>query len=224
LQLTAALVGKPNSSRLGALFSGQLRFITPLLWVTFVLTQALVFFMASWLSSLITAAGHPLNLALRALALLHFGGLLGGLLVSWLSDRKQPEVSLICNYVAGVAAMLAFAYAIHSAQWLLVLSFIAGVTVIGSAFCLSALATTCYPAEMRATGLGTALGVGRAGSILSPLVGGVALAKGFSATTILATFSILMAICAVAIALVWLLRRTDATGTTEPAPGIETPG
>ena len=48
--------------------------------------------------------------------------------------------------------------------------FVAGVCIVGAQPALNALASTLYPTEIRATGVGWALGVGRAGAIVGPVV------------------------------------------------------
>ena len=62
-----------------------------------------------------------------------------------------------------------------------------GAMVVGSQFCLSAVANRFYPAEMRATGAGYALGAGRCGAVLAPIVGGFVLARVSSPSAAFAT-------------------------------------
>lgn len=210
LEVTAPEVHRPRSPGLAALFEARLGVVTPLLWMTFVLTQAAVFFLASWLSTLLTGAGFELPVALRALALLHFGGMVGGLFVSWMSDRFRPEVPLGINYFVAMLVLILGVNLLHAPEWTYVLSFLAGASVIGSAFCLSALATACYHPSIRATGLGVALGIGRTGSIMSPIIGGFALAAGVAPSTMLKYLGAAMFICSVAVMALALVRGAGA--------------
>jgi AAHS family 4-hydroxybenzoate transporter-like MFS transporter len=50
--------------------------------------------------------------------------------------------------------------------------FIAGWCVVGGQPGINALAGTFYPTSLRSTGVGWGLGVGRAGAIVGPVVGG----------------------------------------------------
>ena len=59
--------------------------------------------------------------------------------------------------------------------------FVSGVAVIGGQTASNALAAEFYPTTIRSTGVGWALGVGRVGSILGPILGGVLLSYGGSA-------------------------------------------
>jgi AAHS family 4-hydroxybenzoate transporter-like MFS transporter len=53
----------------------------------------------------------------------------------------------------------------------------AGVGIIGGQNASHALSSEFYPTHMRSTGVGWALGIGRIGSIVGPLVGGLLLAQ-----------------------------------------------
>jgi AAHS family 4-hydroxybenzoate transporter-like MFS transporter len=55
----------------------------------------------------------------------------------------------------------------------LALTFTVGFMTIGAQGGLNALAASFYPTSMRSTGVGWALGVGRLGSIVGPLLGGM---------------------------------------------------
>ena len=50
--------------------------------------------------------------------------------------------------------------------------FIAGWCVVGGQPGINALAGTFYPTSLRSTGVGWGLGIGRAGAIVGPVVGG----------------------------------------------------
>ncbi|MCL6594057.1 MAG: hypothetical protein K6T31_08785, partial [Alicyclobacillus sp.] len=50
--------------------------------------------------------------------------------------------------------------------------FITGLFFVGAQFGLNAVAATIYPTSIRSTGIGWALGIGRVGSVLGPMIGG----------------------------------------------------
>jgi AAHS family 4-hydroxybenzoate transporter-like MFS transporter len=56
--------------------------------------------------------------------------------------------------------------------------------VIGGQIAANALAAAFYPTSVRSTGIGWALGIGRIGSIVGPLVGGVLLTMKWSAAAV----------------------------------------
>ncbi len=50
--------------------------------------------------------------------------------------------------------------------------FLAGIGILGGQAGINALASSYYPTDLRATGVGAGLGIGRVGAIVGPLVGG----------------------------------------------------
>jgi AAHS family 4-hydroxybenzoate transporter-like MFS transporter len=60
----------------------------------------------------------------------------------------------------------------------------AGFCIVGGQIASNALAATYYPTTMRSSGVGWALGIGRIGSIVGPLIGGIMLARHVGAETL----------------------------------------
>jgi AAHS family 4-hydroxybenzoate transporter-like MFS transporter len=92
--------------------------------------------------------------------------------------------------------------------------FVAGFFVIGCQFCMNALAAGFYPTAVRSTGVGWALGIGRIGSIIGPLVAGLLIDAKWS------TGALFMAAAAAAAcaALASLLLSRLATASAQTAP------
>ena len=59
--------------------------------------------------------------------------------------------------------------------------FAAGFCIVGGQIAANALAAGYYPTSVRATGVGWALGIGRVGAIVGPLIGGALLDMKWSA-------------------------------------------
>jgi AAHS family 4-hydroxybenzoate transporter-like MFS transporter len=64
-----------------------------------------------------------------------------------------------------------------SLAMLFVVVFLAGYGVAGGQTAINALSATYYPTDLRATGIGAGLGVGRIGAIIGPVVGGVLMSR-----------------------------------------------
>lgn len=191
----AASPAADSSARM--LFAGWLRWATPLLWVAFIGTQALVFFNSSWLPTLLRTAGFSLQVAIQATGLFHFGSVVGGLLASWLAAHYPLSRLLALLYLLAALSLLALGAEVRSVEVAYLLTFCAGFGVVGASFCLGAYASSCYADTVRARGVGWGLGIGRIGSISSPLLGGAALAAGYSVDTIIATLAIPAGVCCV---------------------------
>jgi len=96
-------------------------------------------------------------------------------------------------------------------RWLMTLAvFAAGACISGGQVGGNALSAAFYPTTSRATGVAWANGVGRSGSIVGSLLGGVLLGFGWPATTVYALVAIPAVISALALATLGLVRRREA--------------
>jgi AAHS family 4-hydroxybenzoate transporter-like MFS transporter len=68
-----------------------------------------------------------------------------------------------------------------------IMSVIMGLFVFGGNSGLVALATVSYPLDIRGSGIGWAYAVGKIGSLLAPIMGGVVLSLNWSVSLICAT-------------------------------------
>lgn len=152
---------------------------TLLLWVVFFMNLLLLYFLVNWLPSLLRQAGVALDKAIISTALLNLGGIAGALCFARLIDRFGPYKVLPAAYLAAAAATVVVGQATGAGFGaLMTMVFIAGFGVIGAQISINALAANSYPAEIRSTGVGWTLGIGRAGSVVGPIVGGLLVATG----------------------------------------------
>src|SRR4029077_16220275 len=73
--------------------------ITLLLWIMFFMNLLALFFLNSWLPTVLHKAGLPQHTAIVIAALLHFGGIAGGLAIAPLCDNLNPYLVLACAYI-----------------------------------------------------------------------------------------------------------------------------
>jgi len=83
---------------------------------------------------------------------------------------------LAVNALMGAVAIAAMGWSGGALGLLAPATLLAGACVIGGQGGLNAMAGDFYPPLVRGTGVGWALGVGRIGSIIGPLLGGLMLA------------------------------------------------
>jgi nitrate/nitrite transporter NarK len=101
-----------------------------------------------------------------------------------LIDRFGPERALALNYAAGIVFIALIALVSMSYLPLVIVIFFSGMTIIGSQTGANAACGKLYPARMRTSGLGWALGIGRLGGIAAPVLGGYLLTLGLPPTQI----------------------------------------
>ena len=109
------------------------------------------------------------------------------------------------TYLVGVFAVAAIGQVGHSAALASLAIFAAGFCIIGGQIAANGLTAGYYPTAVRATGVGRALGMGRIGSIVGPLVGGLLLnAKWSTAPVFLAAAAAALCAALVCFVLGWL--------------------
>lgn len=149
---------------------------TLLLWGTFFVSLILLYFMISWLPSLLQESGLALNQANLVTSLFLFAGTFGAVCLAWCADRMANKAYLLAGVLLGAALFSVLVGLNHDdPRWLVPSVFAAGFCIIGGQLTLNAFVSNFYPAQVRATGTGWALGVGRFGSILGPLLGSLLL-------------------------------------------------
>jgi AAHS family 4-hydroxybenzoate transporter-like MFS transporter len=109
-------------------------------------------------------------------------GIPGSFLCTRLIDRKvcHPLLLLVGAYVLSAAAVVCIGFA-GTSFWLLMSAiFVCGFFVIGAQFSMNAVITNYYPTAIRGTGIGWSQVVGRSGSLVGILVGGVLVTWGMT--------------------------------------------
>jgi AAHS family benzoate transporter-like MFS transporter len=133
--------------------------------------------LGTWLPNLMQLAGYNLGSALTFALALNLGAVAGSVITAWAGTRFGPIPTAIA--AAGVAAagllVLVTGPPVAVVYLMLVL---AGVGTHGTQCLIIAAVASHYPAHLRGTALGWALGVGRIGAVAAPQVGGLLLAAG----------------------------------------------
>lgn len=142
--------------------------ITLILWGIFCSNLFAMYYIVSWLPTVLQSVGWSHADSLRGSAVFQLGGVLSSVIFSFLIDRSSPFRVLppifICTALAFVCMSVATA---NPAVGLSILT-ICGAGVVGAQFCINALSAALYPTNARATGVGWALAIGRFGAIISP--------------------------------------------------------
>ncbi|MFI7644338.1 MFS transporter [Nonomuraea sp. NPDC049400] len=157
----------------------QLRRNTLLTWVGFFTAMSTFYFVTSWTPKLLVEAGLSAAQGITWGVWLALGGIFGTMVLGLLAARF-PLKHLLVGYTLATAALLAlFIPAISTYGLLLALGALIGLFLNGCVAGLYALALSTYPPEVRATGVGWGVGMGRIGSLVSPLAAGGLLDSGW---------------------------------------------
>lgn len=181
---------KAPGSPVGQLFKDGLAVGTLLIWGGFFMSLLVFYLLSSWLPLLITTAGFSMANASLMGATLATGGTVGAIVIGRLMDRFEPHRVLAAAYLLAGAFVILLGNAVAQ-PWLLVLAiFGAGFGVAGAQVGINALAAGYYPTTSRATGVSWANAVGRTGSVLGSMIGGVLLSLGWDLATVFAAAAV----------------------------------
>jgi AAHS family 4-hydroxybenzoate transporter-like MFS transporter len=153
------------------LFSGGRGPVTLLLWAAFFMNALVLNFMTFWLPTLLAGTGLPIAVAIRTSTLFQLGGLGGVVLMGAFANRVGSWRLVVAGYLFSAAAVALVGTLAGSERNAAIA--VAGFCVIGVQMSMAALTATLYPTAIRSTGTSWAMGVGRFGSTIGPLLGGV---------------------------------------------------
>lgn len=198
------------------LFTEGRAFMTVMLWFAFVSSLLGHTFLTSWLPTVLSGEGMSLSHAVVSGALLQFGGAFGSVLIGWLLDKRG--ITTIAVAFALSAPLIVFIGSAHISDAVLMTAvFLTGIGMLGGQVGLNAISGSIYPTYIRSTGAGWAFGVGRVGSILGPVIGGVLIGWGQPAPLLFIYAAIPFLCCAGA---AYLLGRAPEARREEEAPAI----
>ena len=163
---------KADSAPSAHLFREGRTFSTVMFWVAFFMCLFMVYALSSWLTKLMASAGYSLGSALTFVLVLNTGAIVGAVGGGWLADRFHIKYVLASMYALAAVSITLLGYKMPT-EVLYILVALAGASTIGTQIVANAYAGQFYPMAIRATGLGWALGVGRCGAIVAPIVIGM---------------------------------------------------
>jgi AAHS family 4-hydroxybenzoate transporter-like MFS transporter len=144
---------------------------TILLWIPFFMNLLLLYFMISWLPALLRQSGTSISTGVIATTLFSLGGIAGSIAEGPLMNVLGAFSLLLVEFLLCSGLIGSLAYVSTSLLWLVFgVTFVLGFCVTGAQAGINAIAASFYPTSMRSTGVGWALGVGRIGSIVGPMI------------------------------------------------------
>ena len=186
------------------------------LWGAFALITIGFQVASSWTPKLLEDAGMSAQQSIVGGLLLTLGGSFGSLIYGWLTTRFSAQGTLIAFSLGSAVLLVGFISSIPLPALAFALGVLTGMLLNGCIAGLYSIAPQIYPAGMRTTGVGVALGVGRVGAILAPLGVGVLIDAGISPLHIYLTVGCIMILGATTLRGITLHRETPVA-MAEPA-------
>jgi benzoate transport len=197
--------------QIARLLSAPYRRATLALWTAFFMVMCAFYFALNWTPKILVDGGLSVEQGVSGGVVMNVGGIVGAGLLGWMSARVGLR-RLVALYMIGCAtALAAFGRIGPSLPPRLALAAVIGFLVFGSMVGLYAIAPSLYPPEMRTTGIGWAIGLGRGGAIVGPYVAGLLLARGWDAASCYALFAVPL------VASTWAVMRLPRAASGAPA-------
>ncbi|KAA0998515.1 aromatic acid/H+ symport family MFS transporter [Paraburkholderia panacisoli] len=187
---------------------------TLLLWVTGFMALLAVYFLGNWLTMLIQESGVPFARASLMTALYLTGNGLGAIFLGFLMDRMNPQYVVAGAFLCAAICLASFGHLTAVPALALVALFLTGVGTGGAMTGTSILSTGFYQTATRATGVAWTLGMGRVGSIVGSMIGGVMLSAQLAPTVMFAVVSVPITVAAVSVYGLAFYRRRYQTPVT----------
>lgn len=172
---------KEKGGSIKALFVGDRMLTTLLIWLLFYLSFYLLWILFSWVPSLLKESGATVQQYSMGFAFIHMGSVIACFCIGRCMSKFNKLNVVKVLFVGAFIAMLAFGHFSSSSFYIVIIvSIFTGMLVNGGNSSLMGLASAVYPSEVRATGIGWAYGIGKIGSLIAPVIGGLYLERNWS--------------------------------------------
>jgi AAHS family 4-hydroxybenzoate transporter-like MFS transporter len=196
----------------GKLFSGDLKWLTPLLWIGYIASTLAVYFKANWGPIVYEDLNFDRTTAAYVSSISGMLGAVLGLLLMRFTDKRGPYAVAVYPAIAFPVLLLVGLLPLSDTMFL-VLSVASTSFVGGAHFGILSIAGVYYPSAIRANGAGWATSVAKIGGIAGPIVGAYVLASGMPIVrsfAILALCPAILTLCALGIGAIVARRKSAA--------------
>ena len=166
------------------IFSPALFATTVIVAATYFLHITTFYYILKWAPDIVVRLGFPASSAGGVLTWYMAGGATGGAVFGLLTLRYGLKGLTILTFLLSTVAVTAFGFAPPALDELSMIGFAAGFMTNAGIVGMYAIFAHAYPTYLRATGTGFAIGVGRGGSVLAPIIAGFLFQGGFERPTV----------------------------------------
>jgi MFS family permease len=194
------------------IFRPGLLHITVLVTFAYFFHIVTFYFILKWVPKIVADFGFPASSAAGVLVWTNVGGALGGTILGLLTIRFGVKGLTIGAMILSTAAVGLFGRTPHDLTLLSAVCAFGGFFTNAAIVGLYAIFAKAFPTHVRASGTGVAIGVGRGGSVLAPIIAGFLFEAGYG----LPTVALMMAFGSMMAAVVLLLLKLDSEGSAQP--------
>lgn len=191
--IAASLAGQFGEGRLPAVLA---------IWAGVFSILLLSYFLISWTPTVLVQAGLSPERAAIGGVLLNAGGIVGAIGLSFLVNRFGPFRPVAALVAAGAVLVVLMGQHVGASVAMIVVVVATGACIIGGQLNIPAMGVRLFPRAVRGAGVAWAMGIGRVGSIVGPMLGGILLGAdlGWPALFLIAAVPALVAALAFLVA------------------------
>jgi AAHS family 4-hydroxybenzoate transporter-like MFS transporter len=184
----------------GAIFNKEYIARTVTFSIVYFMSLLLSYLLVNWIPSLLSQSGLAIEEAVMGAVVFNFAGIVGSLVFSRIIDyRGYPITTLVICYLLGAVAVF-FLGQVEISFWPIILSIaVTGFFLIGAQMTFPAVVSEYYPVHMRSTGIGNIQSMGKLGSLIGPVVGGLLLSAGFSPSQLFGVGVLPVLVCVISL-------------------------
>ena len=195
----SAAARAPTAGFRAVFAEGRLR-RTLALWLSFLLLNLTLHLMLSWLPLLLQGRGLSKSGSAFAQVGFNAGGALAALAVGALLDTRWRRAGIAGSVLVLPVALVLLANASPLTLEMFALAIALGGGILASQVILYGTAGGLYPPSVRGAGVGSAIGVGRLGSLAGPTFAAALLAAGRTPTEVLISVLPIVIACGACVA------------------------
>jgi len=197
-----SLPEKPEKSSkipISNLFSPDFISSTIKVWIAIFFGFLTLYTLMSWVPTIAKDAGLPFEMATYVGIALNIGAALGTTSFGLFASKFGLRISVLRFMIIAFVIMLIYGNFKHDTDMIFFLIFLIGFFVQGGFNGIYPTISRVYPSEIRTTGVGFAIGVGRMGAILGPTLFGLLSDNGLSIANLFSVFSLPLLVTGLAI-------------------------
>jgi len=173
----------PGSGSVGDLFAPAMVATTIIVTLAYFFHITTFYFIVKWVPKIVVDLGFAPSSAAGVLVWTNMGGATGGAVIGLLTLRFRVITLTAIILALSTVAVTVFGRTPADLQQLSLICFVAGFCTNGGIVGLYAIFAQAFPTQLRASGTGFAIGVGRGGSVLAPIFAGFLFSAGYSLPT-----------------------------------------
>ena len=169
---------------ISSIFSPSLIAVTLLMTAAYFLHITTFYFILKWSPKIVADMGFAPALAGGVLVWANLGGAIGGAIFGWLTTRIElKKLTIVIMLLTSIFVAL-FGRTSADLDQIKMLAAFAGFFGNAGISGLYSILAIAFPTQVRATGSGFVIGIGRAGAVISPILAGVLFQFGAGLPTV----------------------------------------